>query len=463
MRYNPSLDFMKATEKMDQSSVFGRMLEGFALYEVILDTAGDPCDYRFLYINPAFERISGFKSGDVVGRTIREVLPDAESFWFETFGSVALTGEPLRLERFSPSLNKYFEVSAYAPIKGQCAAIFLDVTERKRMEEELRETRGFLGSLLEAMPMPIYVVDANTCFYRMVNRAWEEISGVSREQAIGRSPRDVVPHALAEQCLKSLRHIKESAQSTVEEIIADLPGGPRICHTVKFPLMDANGCVDAVGTIVADITSHRHAEEALRENEAVLRSFFDSSGQHRGIVEVVDNDVLNISVNEVAAAFLGRTKDSTCNIRMSALGFSREEISMWIRRYEESKRTGQHVRFEFQYNRENREGWFVGRVSYLGDYSGHSRYAYVITDISARKNAEADRERLLGELQQALSQVKTLSGLLPICSSCKKIRDTAGSWSDVEHYIQTRSDAYFSHGICPDCIKTLYPDMPELH
>jgi len=148
---------------------------------------------------------------------------------------------------------------------------------------------------------------------------------------------------------------------------------------------------------------------------------------------------------------------------MSALGFSREEISMWIRRYEESKRTGQHVRFEFQYNRENREGWFVGRVSYLGDYSGHSRYAYVITDISARKNAEADRERLLGELQQALSQVKTLSGLLPICSSCKKIRDTAGSWSDVEHYIQTRSDAYFSHGICPDCIKTLYPDMPELH
>ena len=454
---------MKATEKMDQSSVFGRMLEGFALYEVVPDANGVPVDYRFLYINPAFERISGFKSEYVVGKTIREVIPDTESFWFETYKSVATTGEPVRLEKFAPSLNKYFEVSAYAPIKGQCAAIFLDVTERKLMEEELRETRAFLGSLLEATPMPIYVVDANTERYRMVNRAWEERAKVRREDAIGRSPYDVVPHALAEQCLQSLRHIKISAQSTVEEITADFPDGPRICHTVKFPLKDAMGRVDAVGTIVADITSHRNAEEALRENEAILRSFFDSPGQHRGIVEVVDNDILNISVNEVAAAFLGHTKDSIRNTRSSALGFTREELSMWISHYEESKRTGQHVRFEFQYSRENKQAWYVARISYLGDYGGHSRYAHVITDITARKEAEADRERLLRELQQALSQVKTLSGLLPICSSCKKIRDTGGSWSDVEHYIQTRSDAYFSHGICPDCIKTLYPDMPELH
>ena len=122
------------------------------------------------------------------------------------------------------------------------------------------------------------------------------------------------------------------------------------------------------------------------------------------------------------------------------------------------------MRFEFQYNHESKAGWFVGRVSYLGDYSGRSRYAYVShVDITARKEAEADRERLLGELQQALSEVKTLTGLLPICSSCKKIRDTAGHgrmWSNTS---RQGPDAYFSHGICPDCVKTLYPDMPELH
>ena len=75
------------------------------------------------------------------------------------------------------------------------------------------------------------------------------------------------------------------------------------------------------------------------------------------------------------------------------------------------------------------------------------------TDISARKRAENERERLIGELQEALAKVKTLSGLVPICSWCKKIRDDRGFWNEVEVYVQRRSDATFSHGVCPDCLK----------
>jgi DNA-binding response OmpR family regulator len=75
-----------------------------------------------------------------------------------------------------------------------------------------------------------------------------------------------------------------------------------------------------------------------------------------------------------------------------------------------------------------------------------------------RKRAALERERLLGDLQRALAEVKTLSGLLPICSGCKKIRDDRGSWTTVESYIQARSDAQFSHGICPECMQRLYPD-----
>jgi len=454
---------MKTTEKMEQSGVFGRMLEGFALYEVIYDTGGAPCDYRFIYINPAFEQISGLKSETVAGKTIQQVLPDAESFWFETFGRIATTGEPVRLERYSSALNKYFEVSAYAPIKGQCAALFLDVTERKCVEEALKETRLFLSSLLEATPLPIYVLDAGTGRYRMVNRAWEEITTVKREDAIGRSPYEVVPQPVAEHCLNTLQHVKESEQSTVEEMATEFPEGRRVFHTVKFPVRDTAGRISAVGTLAVDITPRLQAEEALRENEAVLRSFFDSPGQHRGIAEIVGNDIRNISVNEVAAGFMGLSKEAMCNTLLSDLGLAEAEIAMWIERYSESKRTGQHVRFEYELKRPNKEAWFVARVSYLGDYNELPRFAYVITEITARKKAEADRERLLGELQHALSEVKTLTGLLPICSACKKIRDAAGSWSDVESYIQTRSDAHFSHGICPDCLKTLYPDIPELH
>lgn len=78
-----------------------------------------------------------------------------------------------------------------------------------------------------------------------------------------------------------------------------------------------------------------------------------------------------------------------------------------------------------------------------------------------RREAEMQRERLIRELQDALARVKTLSGLLPICSSCKKIRDDKGYWNRLEIYLQEHSGATLTHGICPDCAKRLYPGIDE--
>lgn len=80
-------------------------------------------------------------------------------------------------------------------------------------------------------------------------------------------------------------------------------------------------------------------------------------------------------------------------------------------------------------------------------------------DITKRKQAEEERDRLISELQKTLSEVKTLRGFLPICSYCKQIRDDKGYWSQIESYIHKHSDAEFSHGICPKCAKKHYPDM----
>ncbi|MDD8018933.1 MAG: PAS domain-containing protein, partial [Bacteroidota bacterium] len=80
-------------------------------------------------------------------------------------------------------------------------------------------------------------------------------------------------------------------------------------------------------------------------------------------------------------------------------------------------------------------------------------------DITERKKAEAEREKLLSELQDALTKVKTLSGLLPICASCKKIRDEKGEWQVLEGYIHGHSEATFTHGVCPDCAKKLFGNV----
>jgi PAS domain S-box-containing protein len=86
----------------------------------------------------------------------------------------------------------------------------------------------------------------------------------------------------------------------------------------------------------------------------------------------------------------------------------------------------------------------------------------ISTDINARKMVELEKERLIGELQGALSKVKLLSGFLPICAHCKKIRNDKGYWQQIEAYIHEHSEAEFSHGLCPECAKKLYPPEPSL-
>jgi PAS domain S-box-containing protein len=84
-----------------------------------------------------------------------------------------------------------------------------------------------------------------------------------------------------------------------------------------------------------------------------------------------------------------------------------------------------------------------------------------VMDIRERKRAEEERERLIAELQEALAKIKTLRGLIPICASCKNVRDDQGYWQQVEVYIRDHSEAEFSHGLCPDCARELYPEFYE--
>src|SRR5712691_130967 len=83
----------------------------------------------------------------------------------------------------------------------------------------------------------------------------------------------------------------------------------------------------------------------------------------------------------------------------------------------------------------------------------------IALDITEQKELEEQRERLIEELRNALTHIKTLRGLLPICAACKKIRDDRGYWTQIEQYIRAHSEAEFTHGICPECVKKLYPEL----
>lgn len=135
----------KEQADMKYQTLFNEMLDGFALHEVICNDSGEPIDYRFLAVNPSFERITGLKNSDIAGKRILEVLPQVEQHWISTYGRVAITGEPAYFENYSVSLDKYFEVTAYRPAPNQFACLFVDVTARKHAEAEREKLRDQLS------------------------------------------------------------------------------------------------------------------------------------------------------------------------------------------------------------------------------------------------------------------------------------------------------------------------------
>lgn len=125
-------------------TLFCEMLDACALHEMIFDAQGRPADYRFLDVNPSFEQMTGLCARDVVGRTVRETLPQIEPFWIETYGRVVLTGEPVYFSHFSGDLNRYYDVKAFRNAPGQFVCIFQDVTAAKHAEMEREKMRRAL-------------------------------------------------------------------------------------------------------------------------------------------------------------------------------------------------------------------------------------------------------------------------------------------------------------------------------
>ena len=115
--------------------------------------------------------------------------------------------------------------------------------------------------------------------------------------------------------------------------------------------------------------------------------------------------------------------------------------------------------FELQLKRHNGEAMWAYLSAALIDFGGEQALFVAFNDITARKNTEEENMRLIADLQQALQDVRTLRGLIPICSYCKRIRNDTGFWLQVDAYIQQHTDAEFSHGVCPECEGRLYQDL----
>jgi PAS domain S-box-containing protein len=134
----------KAEEALEESELryrqlFERAESALGVYEMVFDAGGNACDFRYLNVNPAFERITGRQQGKILGHTALEITPDLEEYWIKLFGRVAVTGEPSTFEHYARHLGRHYSGTAYSPRSNQVAVTFMDVTERIRAEEEVRQ------------------------------------------------------------------------------------------------------------------------------------------------------------------------------------------------------------------------------------------------------------------------------------------------------------------------------------
>ena len=202
---------------------------------------------------------------------------------------------------------------------------------------------------------------------------------------------------------------------------------------------------------------HGRADSALRFERNFLAGILETTG---ALIIVLDAEGRVLRLNRAIEKLAGYTILETVGRFFWDVFLAEAELSGFRALFENLR--PEEFPFEFQSALDSRGGdrlWVYWTTTAVVGESGAIEFVVATgVDITALKQAESEMERLIAQLQEALANVKTLRGLVPICANCKKIRDDHGYWRLVEEYVREHSEAEFSHGICPACLKLLYPE-----
>ena len=286
--------------QVNYQELFNTMTEGFSLHEIICDEKGEPYDYRFLEVNPAFERLTGMKKEDVLVKTYRELLQNADPSWIKACGAVSLTGEPIELESYSPDLKRYYKVTAYRPAPGQFATVFIDISDRKRIEEYLKKSEAKSRAILDSIPDLIFHLAEDGTFldYRAPDE-WELY--VPPESFLGKRIDDVLPPDLVSQIRSKMEMARKSSSIQTFEYKLAI-GGCEIYYEARLAL-SSDGTFIA---LIRNIDERRKMEDALQESE---RRFHAAIDNFPYTFIIYDKDLRIRYINRVGIEMSGMSKE----------------------------------------------------------------------------------------------------------------------------------------------------------
>jgi PAS domain S-box-containing protein len=336
-----------------------------------------------------------------------------------------------------------------------------EITKRKKEQAELERYRDFMENI------------ADGCFesdlagnITYTSDIGAKRLGLTRDEFLGMNNRQYSKPAEA----KRINNIFGDIYRTGNPVFIDAcelihKNGQSVFIEMSASLIrDAGGNTVGFRGTTRDITEKKKIQDALKASEAKYRFLTEKIND---IVWTVDADLcisyispsIKAALDYAQEEVLGRTAGDlmTAKSLNDTLGILGNELS---RKRQEPIQPDKSVSFETAfYHKNGSVVWFDNVASSIRDE--HEKivgFHGVSRDVTERKQATAEKENLIEELKQALAEVKTLSGMLPVCAHCKKIRDDQGYWNQMESYITKHSDALFSHCVCPDCAVKLYPE-----
>ena len=323
-----------------------------------------------------------------------------------------------------------------------------EMEERKKLEEALQQNEKFLNNIFESIQDGISVLDKDMNIVR-VNHTMQK--WYSHKMPLkGKKCFDAY-HGLTQPCkvCPSLRALKSGKLEKNEVPFVRQEGGKGTLELFAFPLKNEANEITGVVEFVRDITNRKQMEKAIQDSEKQLSSILDSV--LTGIIIINADTFEIIDANPAALSMIGTRRErligKKCYHHLCPAAIGKCPILDLGQEIDYSERT--------LIDKDGNELPILKSVS-VQVINGRRCLIESFVDITDRKNAEQEREKLIEKLQKALEEINTLSGIIPICASCKKIRDDKGYWNQVEAYIEEHSAAEFSHAMCEECCEKLY-------
>ena len=357
-------------------------------------------------------------------------------------------------ERIRKSIDEAKSFAANQQYEEACNS-YACAIDQINQELDLIETD--LRSVFNSMQDVFYRTDKEGCVIRLSPSAPELLGYQSIDELIGRN--------LEEFYLDPGKRLifleKLSAEGKVSDYEVELKKADGSIITISTNsqyYLDKDGNIAGIEGICRDITARKKAEKTLLTREAELRAIFENSAAG---ITVSDLNGKVLQTNPAYQKIFGYDPAELQTMLFSDFTHP-DDVGKHMASYEKLV-AGEIDYFNMRkrfIHKDGRVVWTQVTVSLVRNDNAKPQFVIgIVEDITARKLAEDEKERLIAELQKALDEIKILRGIIPICSHCKKIRDDQGFWNRVEIYIEQHTEALFSHGICPDCLRDHYPNI----